>query len=68
MSVYEPAISTSRDGSIYALVVRLEKITCSLSGRAWTEKVVIGDYKGRHFKTMKAAEKSTKNYIEKYCN
>ena len=67
MSVYKANITKNRDGAFYALVVRLENVTCSLSGRSWVEQVVIGHYKGRHFKTLKAAERSTQKYIEKYC-
>ena len=65
--MYKANIKKNREGSFYALVVRLEKVTCSLSGRAWTDEVVIGHYKGRHFKTLKAAEKSTAKYMKEYC-
>ena len=54
--MYIPSITKNSDGSFYALVVRLE-----LDG----ERVVVNHYKGRHFKTEKAAIKSTTVYITK---
>jgi len=57
MSVYKANITKSQEGGFYALVVRIED----------NEEIVIAHYKGRHFKTMKAAIKSTQNYINKYC-
>ena len=56
MSRYQPRISKNSDGSFYALVVRVD--------RDGQESVIYG-YKGRHFATTKAAEKSTAKYIEK---
>ena len=56
--MYEANITKSQDGSFYALVVRVEE-----DGY----KVVLNSYKGRYFKTLKGAEKSTANYIAKYC-
>ena len=57
MSKYIPAITKSSDDSFYALVVRVD-----YDG----EKQVIHGYTGRHFKTEKAAIKSTSAYIAKY--
>jgi hypothetical protein len=54
MSKYEARITQSRDGSIYALIVRIDK-----DG----EENVIHGYKGRHFASIKAAERSTAKYI-----
>jgi len=56
MSKHEPAITQENDGTFYALVVRIDR-----DG----ERRVIHGYKGRHFATRKAAEKSTTNYIAK---
>ena len=53
MSKYEARIRKS-DGSFYALVVRID--------RDGEENVTHG-YKGRHFKTEKAAIKSTNKFI-----
>lgn len=58
MSIYQPVISKSAD-AYYALVVRVDE-----DG----QKNVIAHYKGRHFKTSKAALKSTSAYIAKYCS
>ena len=58
MSNYQPVIKKNSDDLYYALVVRID---CD------GEKNVINHYKGRHFKTEKAAIKSTTNYIAKYC-
>ena len=58
MSDYQSVISKNNDDRFYALVVRIDS-----DGY----KNVIGHYKGRHFKTLKAAQKSTNAYIEKYC-
>lgn len=56
MSDCKPAI-TENGGSFYALIVCIED--------DGFERVVYG-YKGRHFKSMKAALKSTTNYINKH--
>ena len=56
MTTYRANISQTSDGSFYALVVRID--------RDGFEQVIHG-YKGRHFATRKAAEKSTANYISK---
>lgn len=56
MSKYEPRITKTADNEFYALIVRIDN-----DGQ---ENVIHG-YKGRHFKTMKAAEKSTLSYIGK---
>lgn len=53
MSKYEARI-TKQDDSFYALVVRIDR-----DG----EESVIHGYEGRFFKTLKAAQKSTSNYI-----
>ena len=55
MSKYESRI-TKTNGSFYALIVRID--------RDGQENVIHG-YKGRHFATAKAAEKSTATYITK---
>ncbi len=57
MSKYQASITPS-NGSFYALVVRI--------GSDGFENVLRG-YKGRHFKTEKAAIKSTDAYIAKFC-
>tara|TARA_Y100000593_G_scaffold80174_1_gene149558 strand:+ start:2854 stop:3120 length:267 start_codon:yes stop_codon:yes gene_type:complete len=54
---YQPRISKDADGSFYALIVRVDYDGC--------EEVIYG-YDGRHFKTLKAATKSTTNYITKH--
>jgi hypothetical protein len=55
MSKYEARIRKTGD-NFYALIVRIDK-----DG----EESVIHGYKGRHFSTMKAAEKSTAAYLAK---
>ena len=55
MSKHEARISPSA-GEFYAIIVRIDK-----DGQ---ENVIHG-YKGRHFKTVKAAEKSTGAHIAK---
>jgi hypothetical protein len=56
MTKYEPRITRKEDGEFYALIVRID--------RDGQENVIYG-YKGRHFATLKAAEKSTGAYIAK---
>ncbi len=56
MSKYEAKITKTADGSFYALIVRIDK-----DG----EQNVIHGYKGRHFASIKAAEKSTSAYLAK---
>lgn len=58
MSKYQAAITPSNDGSFYALVVRVDNDGF---------ENVIAHYKGRYFKTKKAAIKSTSAYIAKFC-
>ena len=53
----KPHITENKAGSFFALVVRVED----------GENVVLHGYKGRHFKTEKAALKSTNAHIAKYC-
>jgi len=55
--MYTPAITKNSEGSFYALIVRVDN-----DG----EKNVIHSYKGRHFKTEKAALRSTSKYISKF--
>ena len=55
--MYAPEIIKNPDGSFFALVVRVDP-----DGKS----VVIRGYKSRHFKTQKAALKSTKDYIKKH--
>jgi len=57
--MYKANIRKNKEGSFYALVVRIDS-----DGY----ENVINHYEGRHFKTLKAAEKSTSNYIAKFCN
>jgi hypothetical protein len=59
MSKYQANITKNAEGSFYALVVRVED-----NGY----QAVIAHYAGRHFKTEKAAVKSTSNYIAKFCS
>lgn len=56
MSNYQAAIKQDATGEFYALVVRVD--------RDGEQSVDFG-YRGRHFKTLKAAEKSTASYIAK---
>lgn len=58
MSNHIAKISKNNEGSFYALIVRVD-----YDG----EENVIHGYTGRHFKTRKAAERSTSNYITKHC-
>ena len=58
MSIYKPAIKKNNEGSFFAVVVRVES-----DG----EERVIHGYRGRHFKSEKAALKSTNTHISKYC-
>lgn len=53
---HQARITKNADGSFYALIVRID--------RDGQESVIHG-YKGRHFSTIKAAEKSTASYIAK---
>lgn len=55
-SSYQARHSVHSDGSVYALIVRVDS-----DG----QESVIHGYKGRYFATLKAAEKSTGAYIEK---
>jgi len=56
MTKYEARISKNAYGDFYAFIVRIDK-----DG----EVSVIHGYKGRHFATLKAAEKSTAAYLAK---
>lgn len=56
MSNYQARITAAADGSFYALIVRVD--------RDGQESVIHG-YKGRHFATVKAAQKSTAAHIAK---
>ena len=56
MSKYQANITKNADGEFYALIVRADR-----DGQTQ----VIHGYKGRHFSTLKAAEKSTSAYIAK---
>lgn len=53
---HQARITKNADGDFYALIVRID--------RDGQERVIHG-YKGRHFSTIKAAEKSTASYIAK---
>ena len=50
---------TQQNNSFYALIVRID---------ADGFENVIHGYKGRHFASRKAAEKSTSNHISKFCS
>jgi len=56
MSKYEPRITKDGTGEFFALIVRID--------RDGQENVIHG-YNGRHFKTLKAAQRSTEKYIAK---
>lgn len=56
MSKHQARITANKDGSFYALIVRID--------RDGSESVIHG-YKGRHFASLKAAEKSTSVHIAK---
>lgn len=58
MSQYQPHITQTADGEFYAIIVRIDRDQ---------ESHVINGYKGKHFKTRKAAEKSTLTFIQKHC-
>ena len=55
MSDYQPRITKNNDGFFFALVVRIDN----------DGEVNVCNYKGRSFKTHKAALKSTNTYISK---
>ena len=55
MSKHEARITKS-NGDFYAFIVRIDR-----DG----QESVINGYNGRHFKTIKAAQKSTSAYIAK---
>ena len=57
MNNYQASITKNSDNTFYALVVRIDR-----DG----QQNVIHGYKGRHFSTAKAAEKSTAAYISKW--
>ena len=57
MSKYQSRIQEQKDGTFFALVVRVDE-----SGYEY----VSHGYKSRYFKTRAAAEKSTTGYIKKY--
>ena len=57
--MYKANISKNSEGSFFALIVRIDS-----DG----ESNVIHGYASRHFKTEKAAIKSTSNHIAKYCS
>ena len=57
MSNYKSAITEHASDEFYALIVRID--------RDQSEHVIHG-YKGRYFKTRKAAERSTSNHMKKY--
>lgn len=56
MSKHEPRFNQYKDGSVYALIVRIDR-----DG----EEHVIHGY-ARHFKSLAAAQKSASNYMAKY--
>ena len=56
MSQHEARIRQTPDNDFYALIVRID--------RDGQENVIHG-YKGRHFTTRSAAERSTSKYIAK---
>ena len=56
MSNYQARVTESADASFFALIVRIDR-----DG----QENVLRSYKGRHFTTHKAAEKSTARHIAK---
>jgi len=57
MTRYKAEITKDGSGDYYALIVSIDN----------DDNVsVIYGYKGRHFKTIKAAERSTANHMKKY--
>ncbi len=56
MSAYKSHITKNADGQFYALVIRVDR-----DGQT----SVSHGYKGRHFASLKAAEKSTSAFIAK---
>ena len=56
MSNYQARITKTAEGGFFALIVRIDR-----DG----EESVIHGYNGRHFATVKAAEKSTSAYLSK---
>ena len=58
-SKIQPRITKTGDGKFYALIICLEK--------DGSERVLRG-YAGRHFATLKNAERSTAKYIAKHWN
>ena len=56
MSNYQARIKKNADSDFYAIIVRIDR-----DG----QETVIRGYKGRHFATLKAAEKSAAAYIAK---
>lgn len=59
MSDYKAKFFQAKEfGTVYAFIIRID-----YDGQ---ENVIHG-YAGRHFKTQKAAERSTGNYITKHC-
>ena len=56
MSNYKAWINKEAEGAFFALIVRVDN-----DG----EERVIHGYRGRHFKSLKAAMKSTNNHIAK---
>lgn len=58
MSKYNANITKNADGSFYALVVREQN-----NGFGGVETIVVSSYKGRHFASLAAAQKSTAKFI-----
>lgn len=56
--MYQAKILANDFNEFYAMIVRIDN-----DG----EQSVIHGYKGRSFKTLKAAERSTSNYIANHC-
>ena len=56
MSIHKAALSNNKDGSCYALIVRVDQ---------HGEHVIRG-YKGRTLASRKAAETSTARYMKKW--
>ena len=57
MTTYRAEISKDGCGDFYAVIVSIDNDS---------NVSVIYGYKGRHFKTLKAAERSTDNHMKKY--
>jgi len=58
MSKHEARLTTYKDGTVYAMIVRIDR-----DG----EESVITTYKARHFTNRTRAERSTAKYLNEHC-